>query len=506
MVREDDTAGGQARQKSMAVRPTTLDLNAVEIRTESSAAAPESAGAPAEGDPQAEGEPGQPGPWSGETPQEPAAPAAGETPDTDAATAAAVGPEGEAEPRLDTSDAPRAAVDAGTPEEPATAPADAAAETAGDHAAPPVQPAPKLDIFETPPPQRRLPLLLAALAGGVAGAVLVLAAVSSGLVPLGRSNDDLSPRLAAAEQDIASNKSAADQAMSRAAAAEDAAKAARDAANDALNLAGEAQKSAAATPAGTAPAAASGDAGPLADRLAKAEADIASLHAALDEAAKAQEAAIAPVGDKAAAAAAAASEVQAGLRDTQKQVAALAASTSAASNKAAAYAVALAEVAQAVRDGRPFEPELKTAAAIGGNADALAPLAALAATGVPSTETLAASFDAVRPAIVAALTPKPPSPPADAGVMDRLMSSLGHVVVITREGDGSPDDPAAPVQKVSDALHRGDLAGAVAVFKAMPEAGQQAGAAWLAQAGSALGALDVIQAETAAALQKFSSP
>jgi hypothetical protein len=512
-MRLDDTADGPARQKTTPARPTTLDLNAVEIRSESPAAPPESFETAEDGATPAASEPETSPAQSGETPQEPdGAGADGTAGEAIVSEHAAAEHPAEAEthvlevlpePKLDVFDDPARegvdALDVETPRGEGSGPAEAAAEAAGADRAPP-QPA-----FLPSPPPSKLPVVLAGLLGGVAGAVLVVAALSLGLVPFGRGNDDLSPRLVAAEQDIASNKSAIDQAASRAAAAEDAAKSARDAANNALNLAGEAQKAAPADTANAAPAAPPVDLGPLTDRLAKAEADIASLHSALDQAAQNDASAIAPVKDQAAAAAAAVSQVQSGLQDTQKQVAALASSTSTAANKAAAYAVALGQMGEAVRQGRPFGAELRTAAGIGGQADALAPLTSLAETGVPSIETLAADFDALKPQIVAALTPKPSPPPPDAGVMDRLMSSLGHVVVVTREGDGSPGDPAAPAQKVSDTLHRGDLPGAVAAFKAMPEPAQQAGAAWLSQASQALGALDAIKAETDAALQKLSS-
>ena len=51
-----------------------------------------------------------------------------------------------------------------------------------------------------------------------------------------------------------------------------------------------------------------------------------------------------------------------------------------------------------------------------------------------------------------------------------------------------------------------DLPAAITAFKAMPEAGQQAGAAWLTQATGAAEALALIKAQTGAALQKFSQP
>ena len=334
-----------------------------------------------------------------------------------------------------------------------------------------------------------MPIVVVALAGGIIGGALVLAAGAFDLVPLGKGGDGgLSARMTAAEQDIASTKSAIDQAVTRAAAAEDMAKTARDAASNAVNLAGDAQKAAAGA-SGTAPAGPSSDVAALTERLAKAEAEIATLH---------------QTAGQAAAASTTATQVQSDLQNTQKQLTALESASSAAANKAAAYAVALSQIAEAVGKGRPFAAELKTATSIGGNAEALAPLAAFADTGVPSTEMLASGFDALKPQLIAAMTPKPVEAPAGSGMIDRLMASLGHIVTITKEGDGSSEDPEVPVHKVADALHNGDLAGAIAAFKAMPDAGQRVGAAWFKQASGVLDTLNLIKAETNTALQKFS--
>ena len=123
-------------------------------------------------------------------------------------------------------------------------------------------------------------------------------------------------------------------------------------------------------------------------------------------------------------------------------------------DKAAAYAVALSQLGEAVRSGKPFTVELNTATALGGNADALAPLASLAQTGTPSVEALASSYEAVKPQIVAALTPKPADPPPDASMLDRLTSSLSGIVTTTPEGEVPASDPGWPAQKVADGTGR----------------------------------------------------
>ena len=190
------------------------------------------------------------------------------------------------------------------------------------------------------------------------------------------------------------------------------------------------------------------------------------------------------------------------------EIAKTAGANAAARDRTAAYAVALGQLSDAVRAGRPFVAELKAATVLGGDAAGLAKLAALAETGAPSLPALSSAFEAASPAIIAALTPKDQALPADAGVADRLWASVGRVVSITREGEDAPAGPAdaaGPVRAIADALQRGDLAGAIGLFEALPEPGRQAGAAWLTQARSTLDATDTARAETVAALQKLAT-
>jgi hypothetical protein len=501
MVREDDTASGEKKQKNAVAGPTTLDLNATEVASESPATVAEG---PSEAGATAAPVDAGPGEKSKSRPLQPKPlqpkPSKVDSPKADPWQVAPLQSEqpqpatvGTGTAKIDETKAEEIKAEETTAEETkaekAMASEDKLKEPASD-----VRPAPKLDSSSAPPPplpppRSNMPIVVVALAGGIIGGALVLAAGAFNLVPLGKGGDGgLSARMTTAEQDIASTKTAIDQAVTRAAAAEDMAKTARDAASNAVNLAGDAQKAAAGA-SGTAPAGPSSDVAGLTERLAKAEAEIAALH---------------QTAGQAAAASTTATQVQSDLQNTQKQLTALESASSAAANKAAAYAVALSQIAEAVGKGRPFAAELKTAASIGGNAEALAPLAAFADTGMPSTEMLASGFDAIKPQLIAAMTPKPAEAPAGSGMMDRLMASLGHIVTITKEGDGSSEDPTVPVQKVADALHNGDLAGAIAAFKAMPDTGQRVGAAWFKQASGVLDTLNLIKAETNTVLQKFS--
>ncbi|WP_413991044.1 hypothetical protein ACMDCR_02700 [Labrys okinawensis] len=461
MVREDDTEGRPQRQKSAGLGPATLDLNAREVAPESKSS-------------------------STETPAEPTEPGAAPL---DGSPPAAQSGEGEAlKPQ-------EAAAEPPGPEQPA-------ADRSSSEIPSAQIPSPQADAFD-PPPRSSLPVVLAAVVGGIIGGGLVLAAGAYDLIPLGRTGlgaEVLVPRLAAAEQDIASNKAAIEQALGKVATIEVAAKTAQDAANNALNLAGDAQKaaSAASSASGTAneapaaPPATVPDLSGITDRLGKSDAEIAALTERLGKA----ETDVATLND-------AMRQVGTATGSLSQQIADLKTAVANTPDKAAAYAVALSQLGEAIRGGKPFTAELNTANALGGNADALAPLASLARTGTPSVEMLAVSYEAVKPQIVAALTPKPADPPPDASMLDRLTSSLSGIVTTTPEGEVPVGDPGWPAQKVADALHKGDLPGAIAAFKAMPDAAQQAGAAWLSQASGAASAFDLIKAQTSAALQKF---
>jgi len=485
MDNDDDTMSGRKKQRGGLTPPPTLDLNAQEISTES----PQPAAAEADFAPPAPAEPVEQaaGATAADTPpEEPAIPSP--APDVEAAIET---------PTSETAEAP--------PVEPEAAPAEAAKVEPSSEPKADQPPPPRLDIFDEPPPAAPSPrsAFIYGAVGGVIGAVLVGAAMllipaKQPAPPTTDATADLAPRLAGIEQDIAAARKLAEDASGKATAVESAVKSASDTAASAVNLASEAKGAAADTaeklaqlPAqagapvqGGAPA--SVDLGPLTARLAKAEAAAKDLQAALP-----------PLDDKASAAAGGVAEAGKRLDVVEKTLAA------GPADRTAAYVVALAGIGEALREGRPFEAELAAASGIGGHPPALEPLAPLAAKGVPSAGTLSGEFDALAPKLVEALTPKAPEPPADAGVMDRFWFSIVNSGTVTHEGEAVATEPGAPIRAIADKLRHGDLAGAVADFRALPEAARTAGAGWLDEAGAALDAQALIRSETAATLQKL---
>jgi len=131
------------------------------------------------------------------------------------------------------------------------------------------------------------------------------------------------------------------------------------------------------------------------------------------------------------------------------------------------YAAALAAATEAAHD----KPAL---------AAALKPLAASAATGIPSLAQLVERFNQeTAPAILRAAAAQP----ASESWSDLVLARLRALVVIRRI-DGAPqDDPsAAAVAGAQHALMQDDLDGAIAALEKLSGASAQAAQSWLAAA------------------------
>jgi hypothetical protein len=146
--------------------------------------------------------------------------------------------------------------------------------------------------------------------------------------------------------------------------------------------------------------------------------------------------------------------------------------------------VAVAELRAVMMTAQPFVNELAAVRALGhGNAeveDALKPLAAAAATGIPTIAGLAARFRAeTAPAILQAGAP---AAMENASWVDQILARLKALVVIRRigeSGDADSDPAAAAVNGATTALTRDDLAGAIASLQHLNGPAAQAAAAWL---------------------------
>jgi hypothetical protein len=155
----------------------------------------------------------------------------------------------------------------------------------------------------------------------------------------------------------------------------------------------------------------------------------------------------------------------------------LAATQAASDTKAATLLAAAAALRAALQGSGPYDGELATMTALGQGDPAieaaLAPLAADAATGIPSAPLLALRFRAeVAPAIARASAAAKPA--ENGGFGDRVLARLKGLVSIRRIGV-EDSGGAGIVHEAAAALDRGDLAGAAAALK--PLAGDAAASA-----------------------------
>jgi len=154
----------------------------------------------------------------------------------------------------------------------------------------------------------------------------------------------------------------------------------------------------------------------------------------------------------------------------------------------------------AVRHGDPFVGPLAAAKPLATNADALKPLDAFAASGVPNVATLCRELVAIVPKLT------PPAAQSEttgsSGIVDRLQAGAAKLVRIQR-ADATGTDRASVVARVTAAALRNDLAEARRELNALPPADRGAAQAWLDKADArdaALAASRKFAADAMAAL------
>jgi hypothetical protein len=135
----------------------------------------------------------------------------------------------------------------------------------------------------------------------------------------------------------------------------------------------------------------------------------------------------------------------------------------------AAIGFATVRLGEAIDTGRPYAAELAALQPRLAASDDLSALAASAETGVPTRAQLAAMLALEKPAMLAATSPAPAAPAADAGPLDALLSGAQSLVQIRPTSAESGDPVATGVEAVATALGSGDLAAAETAFAALPE-------------------------------------
>ncbi len=152
-------------------------------------------------------------------------------------------------------------------------------------------------------------------------------------------------------------------------------------------------------------------------------------------------------------------------------------SASASASQTAARAAALASLRRSAGAGEPLAADLDVLDALGVAPEATAQLRPYADKGVPTAAALAAEFDTVGDAIVAAS-----DTPDDGGnVIDRLVAGARGLVSVRPAGPIPGDNPTAIVSRMRASMANGDLATALSERESLPQAGKDASAAWAAK-------------------------
>jgi hypothetical protein len=168
-----------------------------------------------------------------------------------------------------------------------------------------------------------------------------------------------------------------------------------------------------------------------------------------------------------------------------------------------ALMLALGQLREAVRAGRSYSAELATVKSLARDRQdvqqALQPLEAHAAKGVPTLPALTQRFRAVANDIVHAEQ----APPAeDWG--DQIMARLRSLVTVRRVGAKAGDDPVQnAVAAAEGALDRADLPGAVQALQGLQGPPAQAAKPWLDEAHARLDALAALDKTDGAVVGKM---
>lgn len=161
------------------------------------------------------------------------------------------------------------------------------------------------------------------------------------------------------------------------------------------------------------------------------------------------------------------------MKDARAQIAA-----NATTDKAARLALSAAALRDAVERGAPYQTELAQAKALGADDAALAPLASLAASGVPTRHALARALNDLMPALIKAAGVQD----APGGFLDRLQANASSLVRISPVNAPPGDKPSDVLARIEVAAAHADIAAALADIGKLPETARQKAADWVSKA------------------------
>ena len=168
-----------------------------------------------------------------------------------------------------------------------------------------------------------------------------------------------------------------------------------------------------------------------------------------------------------------------------------------ATDRTVRLALATMELRMAVERGWPFPAELDAVSRLVDDPSGLAPLKAVADTGLPTPAALAQTLSKLTPTMLQAANP----PDHEGGVLNRLEAGAERLVRIRRIDEAPGDDPAALIARADVKATHGDIAGALAEIEKLPDKVRAPASGWTSTARARLAALEAARQLSIHALQ-----
>jgi hypothetical protein len=173
-----------------------------------------------------------------------------------------------------------------------------------------------------------------------------------------------------------------------------------------------------------------------------------------------------------------------------------------ANDRTARLTIATEALRAAVERGAPYQAELNAVRALGVDQKAVAALEPFAASGVPSTASLARELESLVPALQDASEPRS----GDTSFLERLKGNAQKLVRITPLNAPPGNDPQAVLDRIRlDAAHA-DIGAALADINALPDAAKSLAADWSKKVAAREATLAASRKIAADALAVLSQP
>ncbi len=147
---------------------------------------------------------------------------------------------------------------------------------------------------------------------------------------------------------------------------------------------------------------------------------------------------------------------------------------SAATGEKLARSVAIAALKSALAKGEPFSSSLNSLETLSGTSKPIEGLRPYALTGVATSKSLLDEFRGLQSQMLLAANNK-----ADAGITDRLMSSISALVTVSSDQPLSGASPKAVISRVEANLKSKNFGAAVSEWKTLPEPARNISSTWV---------------------------